>query len=75
MRKVRELAENVWYIINTSANNGELLFQTEFGVWLFGGRLVRRRSGMRLSYAGFGSPGRWCPFLLSLRMGYNCRRL
>jgi hypothetical protein len=35
MRKVRELAENVWYIINTSANNGEPLFQSAFGVWLF----------------------------------------
>jgi hypothetical protein len=23
-------------MINTSANNGELLFQSEFGVWLFG---------------------------------------
>jgi hypothetical protein len=34
MRKERELAENVWYIINTSVNDGELLFQTEFGVWL-----------------------------------------
>jgi hypothetical protein len=36
MRKVRELAENVWYMINTSVNNGELLFESEFGVWLFG---------------------------------------
>jgi hypothetical protein len=36
MRKVRELAENVWYLVNTSANNGELLFESEFGVWLFG---------------------------------------
>jgi hypothetical protein len=36
MRKERELAENVWYMINTSANNGELLFKSEFGVWLFG---------------------------------------
>jgi hypothetical protein len=36
MRKVRELAENVWYIVNTSANNGELLFESAFGVWLFG---------------------------------------
>jgi hypothetical protein len=36
MRKERELAENVWYIVNTSVNNGELLFQSEFGVWLFG---------------------------------------
>jgi hypothetical protein len=35
MRKERELAENVWYIINTSVNNGEPLFQSEFGVWLF----------------------------------------
>jgi hypothetical protein len=36
MRKVRELAENVWYLVNTSANNGELLFRSAFGVWLFG---------------------------------------
>jgi hypothetical protein len=36
MRKERELAENVWYMINTSANNGELLFESAFGVWLFG---------------------------------------
>jgi hypothetical protein len=36
MRKVRELAENVWYLVNTSVNNGELVFQSEFGVWLFG---------------------------------------
>jgi hypothetical protein len=36
MRKERELAENVWYLINTSLNNGELLFESAFGVWLFG---------------------------------------
>jgi hypothetical protein len=36
MRKERELAGNVWYLVNTSANNGEPLFQSEFGVWLFG---------------------------------------
>jgi hypothetical protein len=36
MRKERELAENVWYLVNTSANTGELVFQSVFGVWLFG---------------------------------------
>jgi hypothetical protein len=34
MRPKRELAENVWYIIKTSVNNGEPLFLSEFGVWL-----------------------------------------
>jgi hypothetical protein len=34
MRPKRELAENVWYVINTAVNNGEPLFLSEFGVWL-----------------------------------------
>jgi hypothetical protein len=34
MRKERELAEDVWYVINTAVNNGEPLFLSEFGVWL-----------------------------------------
>jgi hypothetical protein len=34
MRPKRELAENVWYYINTAVNNGEPLFLSEFGVWL-----------------------------------------
>jgi hypothetical protein len=34
MRKERELAENVWYYVNTAVNNGEPLFLSEFGVWL-----------------------------------------
>jgi hypothetical protein len=34
MRPKRELAENVWYYVNTAVNNGEPLFLSEFGVWL-----------------------------------------
>jgi hypothetical protein len=50
MRPKRELAENVWYIVNTSANNGELVFRSAFGVWLLG--RTASEGGMRLSCAG-----------------------
>jgi hypothetical protein len=43
MRPKRELAENVWYIIHTSVNNGEPLFLSEFGVWLLGWVLSEAR--------------------------------
>jgi hypothetical protein len=43
MRPKRELAENVWYLINTAVNNGEPLFLSEFGVWLFGWVLSEAR--------------------------------
>jgi hypothetical protein len=48
MRPKRELAENVWYLINTAVNNGVPLFRSEFGVWLLGGV----RSEARLIFAG-----------------------
>jgi hypothetical protein len=50
MRKVRELAENVWYLINTSANNGELCRRSGCG---FDGERAGE-GGMRSSCAGCG---------------------
>jgi hypothetical protein len=35
MRKERELAENVWYYINTMLNNREMLFLLKRNRWLF----------------------------------------
>jgi hypothetical protein len=64
MRKVRELAENVWYIVNTSVNNGELLFESEFGVWLFGRTVSETKERVAFELRGVRFAGATVSFFI-----------
>jgi hypothetical protein len=64
MRKERELAENVWYLVNTSANNGELLFDSEFGVWLFGRTVSEAKERFAFELSGVRFAGSTVSFFI-----------
>jgi hypothetical protein len=64
MRPKRELAENVWYLINTSANNGELLFRSEFGGWLFGRTLSEAKERFAFELRGVRFAGATVSFFI-----------
>jgi hypothetical protein len=58
-----------------SVNLRRMFYQHDSGCSYRGVALTVSEGGMRLSCAGYGSPGQRCRSLSSLLMGCNCRIL
>jgi hypothetical protein len=71
MRRERELAEDVWYLINTAVNNSEPLFRSEFGVWLFGWVLSEARLIFAFDLRGVRFDGAQVSFFIKPANGFE----
>jgi hypothetical protein len=75
MRPKRELAENVWYYVNTAVNNGEPLFLSAFGVWLLEWVLSEARLIFAFELRGVRFAGASVSFFIKPADGLQLQRL